>query len=180
VRVLCASRHGSNGADAWNRRVEALLAERGVRVEDRWYRGRPVLVTQNDHQNQVWNGDLGVAWRTDDGRAQVCFPSPDGGVRTIAVQRLPAHETAWAMTVHKAQGSEFDAVLLAMPELPGPLWQASLVYTGVTRARQRAVVLADPTLLAQCLAHWPTRSSGLADALAGATASSASAASTKL
>jgi exodeoxyribonuclease V alpha subunit len=72
------------------------------------------------------------------------------------------------MTVHKAQGSEFDQVLLAMPDRPGPLWQAPLLYTGVTRARRRAVLLADEGLLAPALAHWPARSSGLADALAAA------------
>jgi len=179
VRVLTATRHGPAGAAAWNRRIEALLAERGVRVDDPWYRGRPVLVTQNDHGNQIWNGDLGIAWRDAEDRPLVYFPATDDAVRSFPASRLPAHETAWAMTVHKAQGSEFDAVLLAMPELPGPLWQASLVYTGITRARQRAILLADPTLLTSCLANWPSRSSGLADGLAGSPSSSGGGASTK-
>ncbi len=165
VRVLTATRHGPNGADAWNRRVEAMLAQRGVRTDDRWYNGRPVLVLQNDHQNQIWNGDLGVAWRTADGRPHVFFPIADAPPRMVAVQRLPTHETAWAMTVHKAQGSEFQTVLLAMPDAPSPLWQPSLVYTGITRARQRAILCADPALLQACLPHWPTRSSGLAAGL---------------
>jgi len=68
VRVLCASRHGPNGAAAWNRRVGAPLGQRGVRTDDRWYGGRPVLVTQNDHQNQIWNGDLGVAFADAEAR----------------------------------------------------------------------------------------------------------------
>jgi exodeoxyribonuclease V alpha subunit len=165
-RILCAVRHGPHGALAWNARVEALLQQHGVRTADPWYPGRQVLVTANDHANNVWNGDLGVVVVDAEGKTQVAFPLGDGSVRHIAPRRLPAHETAWAMTIHKAQGSEFDHVLVAMPDQPGPWWQAPLLYTGVTRARQRAIVCADPGQLGPALAHWPTRSSGLADALA--------------
>lgn len=163
-RVLTATRHGPTGADAWNRRIEALLRAHDHRVDEPFYLGRPVLVTVNDHQSQIWNGDLGVVAEID-GRRCVVFEAADGH-RAVSLLRLPNHETAWAMTVHKAQGSEFDEVLLAMPSVAGPLWQASLVYTGVTRARRRAIVCADPTLLAAGLQHWPQRSSGLAHALA--------------
>ncbi len=163
-RVLTATRHGPQGAEAWNRRIEALLRAHGHRVDEPYYQGRPVLVTVNDHGSQIWNGDLGVVAEVD-GRRCVVFPTADGH-REVSLLRLPAHETAWAMTVHKAQGSEFDEVLLAMPSVTGPLWQASLVYTGVTRARRRAIVCADPKLLDAGLRHWPQRSSGLADALA--------------
>ncbi|MBL8752023.1 MAG: exodeoxyribonuclease V subunit alpha [Planctomycetes bacterium] len=165
LRVLTATRHGPGGAIAWNARIEQLLQRHGVRVQDPWYEGRPILVTANDHQNHVYNGDLGLVVRDGDGRLVVAFPRGDGRLRHVARQRLPAHETAWAMTVHKAQGSEFDDVLVVMPERDGPLWQASLVYTAITRARQRAWLLADPTLLAAALTRWPERSSGLADAL---------------
>lgn len=169
VRILTATRHGPAGAAAWNRRVEILLASHGVRVDAPWYPGRPILITANDHQNRLWNGDLGVTFVDSDGRPAVLFPTAPGRLRAVSPLRLPAHETAWAMTVHKAQGSEFAQVLLVMPERPGPLWQASLLYTGVTRAKERAVVLADAALLAPALANWPARSSGLADGLAAAT-----------
>ncbi|MCU0866890.1 MAG: exodeoxyribonuclease V subunit alpha [Planctomycetes bacterium] len=168
LRVLTATRHGPMGAVAWNQRIEAWLGQRAVRVEQPWYPGRPILVTTNDHQNRIWNGDLGVVWLDGDGRAVVLFPNADGSVRKVPPLRLPAHETAWAMTVHKAQGSEFDHVLLAMPEREGPLWQASLIYTGITRARRRALLLAEPALLRAGLGHWPARASGLAAALGGA------------
>jgi exodeoxyribonuclease V alpha subunit len=164
VRVLCALRSGPMGTEAWNRRVEALLAAHGVRTDDPWYPGRPILVTANDHQNRIWNGDLGVVVRDGDRRA-VAFAQGDGTLRLVPPLRLPAHETAWALTVHKAQGSEFAHVLLVMPDKPGPLWQASLLYTGVTRARTRAVLLAADELLADGLRHWPSRASGLAAAL---------------
>lgn len=166
VRILTATRHGPAGSQAWNARVETLLRAHGVRVDDPYYPGRPVLVTANDHQNHVYNGDLGVVVRDAQGRPHVAFPRGDGTLRLLLPRRLPAHETAWAMTVHKAQGSEFDEVLLVLPDKPGPWWQAPLLYTGVTRARQRALLLADPTLLPPALTHWPVRGSGLADALA--------------
>ena len=163
VRILTATRHGPLGALAWNRRVEALLQQRGVRVDSPWYPGRPVLVTQNDSQSRLWNGDLGVVVKTPEGRPMVAFQGSDGSVRQVQPLRLPAHETAWAMTVHKAQGSEYDTILLSMPDRAGPGWQAPLLYTGISRARRRAVLLADPGLLGPALAHWPQRTSGLAD-----------------
>ena len=142
-----------------------MLRQHGHRTDDMWYEGRPIIVTANDYQNELWNGDLGVASRGSDGKLAVWFASGNGP-RRIAITRLPPHETAWAMTVHKAQGSEFDEVLLVMPDRPGPLWQASLVYTGVTRARRRAIVCADLEQLGPCLQRWPQRSSGLVDGLA--------------
>jgi exodeoxyribonuclease V alpha subunit len=165
ARVLTASHRGPHGAIAWNRRIERLLRENSVRVDDPWYHGRPVLITANDHQNRIWNGDLGVVVRAPGERPLVWFPTVSGEARSIAPARLPPHETAWAMTVHKAQGSEFEHVLLSMPDRAGPLWQASLVYTGVTRARKSAIVLADEALLEPSLSHWPARSSGLVDAI---------------
>lgn len=165
VRVLCATRRGPDGVLAWNRRIEAFLARRGVPVDAPWYPGRPVLVLQNDPQNQVWNGDLGVCLPGPDGPPAVWFPVPGQPPRPLAVARLPEHETAWAMTVHKAQGSEFRTVLLAMPSVDGPLWSAPLVYTGVTRARERAIVVAAEPLLREALQRWPERGSGLAEGL---------------
>ncbi len=167
LRVLTAARIGPAGAMAWNARIETLLGRHGVRVQDPWYEGRPILVVANDHQNHVYNGDLGIVVRGPDGRPQVCFPRGDGTLRFVPRQRLPAHETAWAMTVHKSQGSEFDDVLVVLPDHDGPLWQASLLYTAITRGKQRALLLADPTLLQAALARWPERSSGLATALLG-------------
>ncbi|MCA8951510.1 MAG: ATP-binding domain-containing protein, partial [Planctomycetes bacterium] len=166
LRILAASRHGERGTAAWNARVEALLAARGVRADDPWYPGRPALVTANDYQNRIFNGDLGVACRAADGRPQVAFRAPDGSTRRVSAFRLPAHETAWAMTVHKSQGSEFDTVVLSMPESDGPLWQAPLLYTGITSARRRALLIGDEELLRSGVGRWPNRSSGLADALA--------------
>ncbi|MFK7743308.1 MAG: exodeoxyribonuclease V subunit alpha [Planctomycetota bacterium] len=166
ARVLSAQRLGPTGAVQLNRRIEQRLAELGhIRADEPYYVGRPILITANDHQTRIWNGDLGVVGRSKEGQPIVWIPDAYGGVRELTPRRLPAHETAWAMTVHKAQGSEFAHVLLVLPERPGPLWNASLIYTGVTRARQRAIVCAQRDLLANGLASWPRRRSGLADAL---------------
>ena len=164
ARVLTAQRFGPTGLTQWNRRIEDALAARGHRVEDSYYVGRPVLISVNDQDNQIWNGDLGVCGRRGEDTV-VWIRDQQGATREINPRRLPAHETAWAMTVHKAQGSEFDHVLLALPERDGPLNDASLIYTGVTRARQHATVCAAQSVLEVGLRSWPERRSGLADRL---------------
>jgi exodeoxyribonuclease V alpha subunit len=165
ARVLTAMRLGPTGAVQWNQHVERHLAERGHRTDEPYYVGRPILVTANDQNNRIWNGDLGVCGRRDDGSPVVWIRDQNGRTRELSPRRLPAHETAWAMTVHKAQGSEFDHVLLVLPDVESPLNHASLIYTGVTRARRKAVVCADAQLLDAGLRLWPARRSGLADVL---------------
>ena len=139
--------------------------ELGHRTDDPYYVGRPILITSNDQGNRIWNGDLGVCGRNPNGDTVVWIMDANGSARELNPRRLPAHETAWAMTVHKAQGSEFDHVLLALPDRSGPLNNASLIYTGVTRAKRRATVCANLELLKGGLASWPDRRSGLAAAL---------------
>jgi exodeoxyribonuclease V alpha subunit len=165
ARVLTALRLGPTGAIAWNARVEARLLELGHRTAELYYPGRPILITSNDQNNNIWNGDLGVCGRNEDGAPVVWVRDQHGNARELSPSRLPSHETAWAMTVHKAQGSEFDHVLLVLPDRPGPLNHAALIYTGVTRAKRRATVCANHDLLAAGLANWPERHSGLAEAL---------------
>jgi len=167
ARVLTAQRLGPTGAVSWNERIEARLFELGYRTDEPYYPGRPILITANDQNSRIWNGDLGVCGRNAKGAPIVWIRDQHGKARAINPRRLPAHETAWAMTVHKAQGSEFDHVLLVLPDREGPLNQASLIYTGVTRARRKATVCADRDLLAAGLGNWPMRRSGLADALRG-------------
>ena len=165
ARILTAQRLGPCGALAYNKLVEDRLLQLGYRTDDVYYPGRPILITQNDQNNRIWNGDLGVCGRNDNGAPVVWLRDTNGNARALNPRRLPAHETAWAMTVHKAQGSEFDHILLVLPDRDGPLNHASLIYTGVTRARSQAVVYADRKLLAAGLRNWTERRSGLADAL---------------
>lgn len=165
ARVLTAQRRGPAGAIAWNAKIEARLGELGHHTLEPYYPGRPILITSNDQGSSVWNGDLGVCGRNQDGAPVVWLRDPHGSARELNPGRLPSHETAWAMTVHKAQGSEFEHVLLMLPDREGPLNHASLIYTGVTRAKSCATVCANRELLTAGLASWPERHSGLADAL---------------
>ncbi len=135
-RILSPVREGPYGVAALNRKVEEILQGAGLIEPGRLhYHGRPVLVTENDYTLRLMNGDIGlIVGDGDDLRA--CFMDRDGSVRKISPLRLPAHETAFAMTIHKSQGSEFDKVLLILPERDSPVLTRELVYTGITRARR--------------------------------------------
>ncbi|GAB4155035.1 MAG: exodeoxyribonuclease V subunit alpha [Planctomycetota bacterium] len=161
--VLCASHHGPFGADALNRAARRLCFP-GAPC-DRLLPGEPVLVTANDHVQGLYNGDLGAAWPDDAGRMRIWFEGTDGP-RGFPPERLPRHEPAWAMTVHKSQGSEFAEVLLVLPPQDMPLLTAPLLYTAVTRARERAHVAARASILEAAIRRRETRASGLRDALA--------------
>ncbi len=171
-RVLCSRRRGDWGVERLNNLVERLLAERGHPVGERHYPGRPILITANDYQVRLFNGDLGVCWGqrgAAGGRLWAWFASPGDEPRRLPLAKLPPHETAWAMTVHKAQGSEFDHVLLVLGADDAAVATRELLYTGATRARRRLTVLATPDVLRAVLARSSRRASGLAEALRAAT-----------
>ena len=128
-RVLCALRDGRAGVAGLNDQIERWLRMRGIPTRARWYEGRPVLVTANDQATGLFNGDVGVT-TISGGQAHVWFRDGAGRPRAVAPARLPAHETAWAMTVHKAQGSEFGQVVLVLPDDDAPVLARELLYTG--------------------------------------------------
>ena len=167
-RVLCAHREGATGVAGVNQLVENVLEARGLlRRVTPWFVGRPVMVTRNDHGLRLANGDVGVVLPDPDDpdRGAVAFPAADGGVRWIRPARLPAHETVWAMTVHKSQGSEFDCVLLLLPTEPSRVVTRELLYTAVTRARERVEVWGREAVVRAGVSARVERSSGLRDAL---------------
>lgn len=169
-RLLTALREGPSGVAALNRSVERLLAARGlIPAAALWYPGRPVLITHNDYALGLYNGDTGVALADPqaEGRLRVFFRSAQGGLRRLLPQRLPAHETAYAMTVHKSQGSELDHVALILPQPPSPLLTRELLYTAITRSRGRVDILASAEALTQATRTPTARASGLAEALWG-------------
>jgi exodeoxyribonuclease V alpha subunit len=169
-RILCAHRHGELGVEALNRLVERWLADAGLLKPDQeWYSGRPLLVTHNDYELELYNGDVGVVAADDEGRCKAWFKSKQGKLRSFLPARLPAHETVFAMTVHKAQGSEFEHIFLVLPHEPSPIVTRELVYTGVTRARQRVELVASQRALRAAIAQRIERASGLREALWGET-----------
>lgn len=167
-RVLCAVREGPRGVREINRQLgehaRTVLdhaLDPGVRSP--WYPGRPVMVSKNEPVLRLFNGDIGVCLPNDAGALAVWFLEPDGAFRAVAPSRLPEHEDAWASTVHKAQGSEFDAVLCLLPEKPSPVTVRELVYTAVTRARERVTLAGSAAVFrAACLVRTERRG-GLAE-----------------
>jgi exodeoxyribonuclease V alpha subunit len=168
-RILCALRQGPYGVENVNRLVEQALARQGlIDPRERFYRGRPIMIIRNDYSQRLFNGDVGIIWRTADGNRLACFPDPAGRLRTISPLRLPPHETVFAMTIHKSQGSECDRLLMVLPDQVSPLLTRELIYTGLTRARRQVTVWADAAVFKAAVQARLSRRSGLRDALGGA------------
>ncbi len=170
-RVLCAHRTGPYGVEALNALIATCLESRGaIHPRAPWYHGRPVLVTANDYNLQLFNGDLGVTLRdaAADHALRVFFRTADGRPRRVPPARLPEHETAFAATVHKSQGSEAEEIALILPGQASPVTTRELLYTAVTRARSRVEIWGNRSVFEAAVARRLSRSSGLRDALWGA------------
>jgi exodeoxyribonuclease V alpha subunit len=168
-RLLCAHRRGSHGVETWIARIEAWLAEDVERfgAEGPWYAGRPLLVTENDHALRLYNGDTGVVVAGADGRTVAAFER-GGEVVELHPSRLSAVETAFAMTVHKSQGSQFDTVAVLLPDASSPLLTRELLYTAVTRSRRRLVLVGTEEAVRAAVERPVARASGLRARLWGA------------
>ena len=143
-RLLCALRNGPYGVESLNRLVEEILSEAGL-IESKalFYAGRPVMVIRNDYNLRLFNGDIGVVLPNASNELRACFAGPEQTIRDFMPIRLPEHETAYAMTVHKSQGSEFERVLLVLPGEDSPVLTRELVYTGLTRASKEVELWSD-------------------------------------
>lgn len=167
-QVLCSQRSGAWGVTAVNRAIEVELAKQGlIDLSLRDYAGRPIMLTQNDHSLGLYNGDIGIVMPdcNRSGIQKVWFNMPNGELQGFLINRLPVYETVYAMTVHKSQGSEFPHVYLCLSETIAS--EASkgtsreLLYTGLTRARDKFVLFADEKIVQQSVARISDRSSGL-------------------
>ena len=162
-QLLCALREGPFGVGGLNERIEqVMLQKRKIQrhPHSRWYEGRPVMIARNDSALGLFNGDIGIALDRGQG-LRVWFAMPDGSIKSVQPSRLPEHETTWAMTVHKSQGSEFDHAALILPSQRSPVVTRELVYTAVTRARRRLSLYADERVLSGAIATRTERRSGL-------------------
>jgi len=168
-QVLCALRDGPFGVTGLNGLIETSLAAGGlIDIGSRFYPGRPLMITRNDHALRLYNGDVGLVVKVC-GELRAVFPNSGDGTRAIPVSRLPAHESAWAMTVHKSQGSEFDHVSLILPPPDSAagagLVRRELVYTGITRARREVELVLPQSAIPQRWLSATARRSGLAERL---------------
>ncbi len=167
-QALVAVRQGPFGVENLNRHVEQLLTRQGLlnRASDSvWYAGRPIMITRNDYDLGLYNGDIGVVVRDTSGELRVAFEAREGGIRFLLPSRLPSHETSFVMTVHKSQGSEFQQVMLLLPEQWQPVITRELIYTAITRAKERFVLLTQSEVWHIGLKSRVVRASGLRDAL---------------
>ncbi len=169
-RLLCAVREGDFGVAGLNLRIEkALAARKLIQVQDEiWYHGRPVMVTRNDHALGLYNGDIGICIRDEvegEGKLKVFFELPDGSVKSVLPSRVPEHETAYAMTIHKSQGSEFSHTLMILPPDFTPILTRELIYTGITRAKHRLSLYVDDRVVKRGIKVKTERASGLVSRL---------------
>lgn len=165
VRLLTTTRVGPAGAVAMNQRIFERLAEhRNLDPQQPWYHGRPVIVLHNDYRVGLFNGDTGVCLAGDDGHLRVWFRT-ETGLQMLLPAAMPVHETAYAMTVHKSQGSEFESVWLLLPAEDNPVLSRELVYTGITRARERLTVVGPEAVLRLAVERVISRDSGLRERL---------------
>lgn len=169
-RVLCAVRQGIYGVDGINSVIETCLADEGIiRPVKQWYHGRPVMVMSNDYSLKLFNGDVGIALNDQESEIglSVYFPSVNGVTRKYSPYRLPAHETVYAMTVHKSQGSEFDKILFIMPPTSNQILTREIIYTGITRARSSVELWCSDEIFTSSCGKKIQRRSGLRQALWG-------------
>jgi len=162
MRILCAVHDGPLGDHALNLSIAGRLRGRGLLGPEEEAHGKPVMITVNDYELELYNGDIGLLWRDGEGILEACFAQVDGQVRRIPAISLPEHVTAWALTVHKSQGSEFDEVLLVLPEdANSPLLTRELLYTGITRARSHLRLHGTEDAFVAACRRTVERSSGL-------------------
>ena len=176
-RILCAVKFGVLGVIEVNRLAEEILNKNGLIGLDNistypWYRGRPVLITRNNYGLELFNGDIGITMpepNSDNKDLYVYFSGASGKLRRFLPHRLPEHETAFAMTVHKSQGSEFENVLLVLPNQDYPVLTRELLYTGITRAKNHISIWGSKEIIKATILRKIYRNSGLKDALWGET-----------
>lgn len=169
-QLLCALRAGSFGVSGLNQKIEHILRNKGLircskRLSKDWYSGRPIMIGRNDSALGLFNGDVGIALPGAHGHLRVYFQLPNGDIKSVQPNRLPYHDTAYAMTVHKSQGSEFEHTALVLPPHFSPLITRELLYTGITRARRKLTLYASHQVLNHAINTSTLRRSGLVDRL---------------
>ena len=165
TRVLAALQGGPFGVGEINRRIAGRLQTLGLIHGGEEYHGKPVMVTANDYEVGLFNGDIGLLWRADDASLRAWFAFTGDELRSVSIRQLPEHSCAYALTVHKSQGSEFDEVLLVLPFSESPVLTRELVYTGITRARNRVTIQGERQTFLQACQCRVQRASALAEKL---------------
>ncbi len=165
MRILAAHRQGPWGVQYLNQLVEQILKHAHLIPKYRkWYPGKPVIINVNDYSLRLHNGDTGLCLPDEEGELKVYFSHEDT-VRAIAPGRLPEHSTAFVLTVHKSQGSEFEKVMLVLPDSDSRVLSRELIYTAITRSRTTITILGKESVLDNGIQKKLQRASGLQDRL---------------
>jgi exodeoxyribonuclease V alpha subunit len=165
-RLLCAHRQGPHGVATWTARIEAWLtaAVDGFTTDGPWYAGQPLLVTENDYELRLYNGDIGVVIQTTADRASAAFERRDE-ILEFSPTRLGAVDTVYAMTIHKSQGSQFDTAAVLLPDPTSRILTRELLYTAATRARHQLILAGTEETIRTAVARPVSRASGLGSRL---------------
>jgi exodeoxyribonuclease V alpha subunit len=161
-RILCAHRRGPQGVATWTARIETWLAAEiaGFSATSRWYAGRPLLVGENDYELKLYNGDTGVVVATGGDRLTAAFER-GGELLELSPTRLKAVDTAYPMTIHKSQGSQFDTAAVLLPAATSRILTRELLYTAATRARRELIVVGTEQAVRGAVGRPVARASGL-------------------
>ncbi len=163
-RILCAVRRGSSGSEEINLLAEKALQERGyIPFGAALYKGKPIIIRKNNYGLQLFNGDTGLLWPDGQGQLMAWFKREDNRFLPVTPARLPEHDSGFAITIHKAQGSEFARVLLILPEDESRVLSRELLYTGITRARNKLLLMSRLDILAKAIMRRSERYSGFQD-----------------
>lgn len=169
VRWLTPVRKGDMGVEGLNALVFDAIKHNIKRREGFFYQGQPIMIVKNNHPQRLSNGEVGIIWPDLNGKLLAWFETQDGDLRSISLSRVPAFETVFAMTIHKSQGSEFKYVVLLLPrpesEKAAGLFHRGLVYTGLTRAKDGCLVIANTTTFSAMVERRDRRFSGLSEAI---------------
>jgi exodeoxyribonuclease V alpha subunit len=167
-RLLCAHRRGPYGVASWSQQLEQWLAEavEDFAPDERDYAGRPLLITENDYELRLYNGDTGVVMSTGPDTLGAAFLR-DGQLVTFAPSRLAAAQTLYAMTIHKSQGSQFETAAVLLPDPSSRILTRELLYTAVTRARRRLILVGSPEAVQAAVERPVARATGLRERLWG-------------
>ena len=160
-RILAATRAGEKGVASINASIDRYIKRAlGLLVNALYYHGCPILITENNYECGLYNGDIGIVWKHE-GRLKAAFPDATGGLSWFSLSRLPKYELVYAMTIHKTQGSEFNALALVLPDHISPILSRELLYTGVTRARLKLEINSSKRIWIAGVKKKVSRNSGL-------------------
>lgn len=167
LKILCALRDGKTGVYEYNTKIEQYLSTKGLLKPDKlFYENQPIIITSNDYNLELFNGDTGIVRKDKDNKLMAWFIDQDGKLKPVPVEFLQNYETVFAMTVHKSQGSEFENVVVILPKNPDiSILTKELLYTAITRAKKQVLIQGNVKTIEKISKRTVNRASGINERL---------------